>query len=237
LADVSIPAAFLAGIVSFLSPCVLPLVPGYISYITGVSLEDLRERKTSAGIIIKALSFVIGFSLVFVLLGASATWIGQFLLEKLSIMMKIAGVIVVVFGLHLIGVFRIGFLYREKRIQSAGKPTSPLGAFVVGLAFAFGWTPCIGPVLAGIIAYAGTRETVNEGIKLLSFYSLGIGIPFFLTAVAVDRFFTMFNRVKKHFRTIELIGGILLVLMGILIFTKNLTLISGKIGFMEKLSF
>ena len=236
MTDVSAPAAFLAGLVSFLSPCVLPLVPGYISYISGASLEDLREGKGGAGVVVRALFFVIGFSLVFVLLGASATWVGHFLLEKLSILTKIAGVIIIVFGLHLIGVFRIGFLYREKRIHSTGKPTSPLGAFVVGPAFAFGWTPCIGPVLAGIIAYAGTKDTVNEGVMLLSFYSLGIGLPFFLTALAVDKFFAFFDRIKSHFRKVEIVGGVFLVLMGLLIFTNNLTLLSSKLTIFEKLA-
>jgi len=221
LANISILAAFLAGVISFVSPCVLPLVPAYISFISGISIQELTQgedkKRALKGVIINSLLFVAGFSLIFIGLGASATLVGQFLLSKMDIFAKVAGVIIVIFGLHTAGLFKIRFLNYEKRFQ-ARKKIGPLGSFLVGLAFAFGWTPCVGPILAGILAVASTQETIKQGIFLLSSYSLGLGIPFILTGVGINRFFIIFGKLKKHFRWVEMISGALLVIVGALIF-------------------
>jgi cytochrome c-type biogenesis protein len=228
---VSLLAAFVAGFLSFISPCVLPLVPGYLSFISGVTLEEMRggaQRPVVARrqVVAASFAFVLGFSLVFIALGASATAIGQFVMDRLSILGKIAGVLIVIFGLHMMGVFRIGWLYTEKRVQTAKKPTGPLGALLVGVAFAFGWTPCIGPILAGILAIAAAQERVGEGVRLLAVYSLGLGVPFIATSLAVNHFFAAFARVRRFYHAIEVASGALLVAIGILIFTDRFTLIA-----------
>jgi cytochrome c-type biogenesis protein len=229
--SVGIVSAFIFGLLSFVSPCVLPIVPGYLSFISGVSFEELagsdNRREVRNRILLNSLLFVLGFSLVFIALGASATAFGQFLQEKLHVFGKIAGVIIVIFGLHMIGVFKIGFLNYEKRFHSQAKPLGLFGSFLVGLAFAFGWTPCIGPILAGILTIAAQKETIGQGIVLLSSYSAGLGIPFLLAGVSLSAFQNAFNRIKHHFKTIEVVGGVLLVIVGILIFTNTLTIISG----------
>jgi len=159
-------------------------------------------------------------------LGASATYFGQFLMERLTLLGKVAGVILIIFGLHMMGVFRIGWLYQEARIHTTSRPTGFIGAMLVGIAFAFGWTPCIGPILAGILTVAATQETVGQGIRLLAVYSAGLGIPFLLAALAIDHFFTAFHRIRRHYRTIEIVSGLLLILVGILIFTNRFTIIA-----------
>lgn len=228
--SVGILSAFVFGLLSFVSPCVLPIVPGYLSFISGVSLDEMQNTENRAEarkrILANSLFFVIGFSLVFVALGASATAIGKFLQEELHIISKVAGVVIVIFGLHMMGVLKIRFLNYEKRFHTQAKPLGLLGSFIVGLAFAFGWTPCIGPILAGILVIAAQQETVGKGILLLSSYSAGLGIPFLLTGVSLTAFHTMFNKIKHHFRKIEIIGGALLVIVGVLIFTNMLTIIS-----------
>lgn len=225
LSEVSLMAAFLAGLLSFISPCVLPLVPGYISFISGISLEDIENKKqqNKNTIIISSLFFIMGFSLVFILLGATATLLGSFLLEKSVILKKVAGLIIILFGIHMSGLYRIRFLDYEKRIYTNTRPVNiVVGPFLMGLAFAFGWTPCIGPVLAAILVYAGTQDTVFQGISLLTVYSAGLGIPFLLTALAINKFYLFSNKIKKYFKAIEIIGGILLILVGGLILTDNL---------------
>ncbi len=228
--QVTLAAAFVAGLLSFISPCVLPLVPGYLSFVSGLSLDELRDRQAERSrrrqVVLASLAFVLGFSVVFVALGASASIIGQFLLARLNVLGKVAGLIVIVFGLHTMGVLRIGWLYAEKRAQPARKPAGLAGAFVVGVAFAFGWTPCIGPILAGILALAGAQETVRQGVQLLAVYSLGLGIPFLATALAVDRFFAAVARVRRFYHDIEISAGALLVTIGVLIFTNRLTLVA-----------
>jgi len=227
--NVTLIAAFAAGFLSFVSPCVLPLIPGYVSFVSGVSLEDMRgdAAVTSARrhVLITSLFFVLGFSLVFVALGATASVVGRFLFEKQPILAKIAGVLLVIFGLHTMGVFRIGFLESEKRIQANRKPAGALGAVLVGIAFAFGWSPCIGPILGGILALAASKETVWEGVELLAVYSVGLGIPFLLTSIAINQFFAVSKRIRKHYHTIELVSGGLLVAIGVLIFTNQFTII------------
>ena len=227
--DVSLIAAFAAGFLSFVSPCVLPLIPGYISFVSGVSVEEMRAdaapTTSRVQVFVTSLAFVIGFSLVFIALGASATAIGKFLFAKLPLLSKIAGVILIIFGLHTMGVFRLAFLETEKRVHAQRKPAGPLGAMLVGIAFAFGWTPCIGPILGGILAIAGSRNSVNEGITLLAVYSLGLGIPFLLTSLAINQFFGAAKKIRRYYHAIELTSGALLVVIGLLIMTGQLTLI------------
>ena len=231
MADVSLVAAFVAGVFSFISPCVLPLVPGYISFISGVSFEDMQRpgaaaSRTRRQMLITSMAFVIGFSLVFIAFGASATVLGKTLMKQRAILEKVAGLLVILFGLHLSGIFRIKWLDRDTRLQTNRRPTGPIGALVVGVAFAFGWTPCIGPILGGILTIAGSRSTVTEGVLLLAVYSAGLGVPFLLTSLAVDRFFVTSARIRRHYRAIELVSGGLLIVLGVLIFTDRFTILA-----------
>lgn len=229
--EVTIFAAFAGGIISFASPCVLPLVPAYISFISGVSIDELKGASRRALVLkqvsLNSIAFILGFSAIFILLGASATVVGQFLLSKLTILSKIAGLIIVLFGLHMIGLFRIRILNYEKRFHSQSKPVGLLGSFLIGLAFAFGWTPCIGPILAAILVVAGSQETVLQGLSLLAVYSLGLGLPFFITGISINSFLSMFDRIKNHFRIIEIVSGGFLIIVGVLIFTNYLSILSG----------
>jgi len=224
-------AALFAGLISFISPCVLPLVPAYISFISGVSVEDLRQaerrQQTALRLMASSLLFIAGFTVVFVLLGATATVVGSFLLQNLGFLSKAAGVVLIIFGLHVAGLIKIPFLNYEARFQTGGKPTSAIGAFLVGSAFAFGWTPCIGPILGAILAIAGSQDTVGKGMLLLLVYSLGLGIPFFLTAAATQRLLSAMNRVKKHFKTVELVSGAFLIVVGVMMFFNLFTALNG----------
>jgi len=228
--EVTLLAAFAAGFLSFVSPCVLPLIPGYISFISGLTLEEMQGNagvKSSRGPVLLASSaFVLGFTVVFVAAGASASALGKFMYAQSPILEKVAGTILIVLGLHMMGVFRIRLLENDKRIHTQRKPAGPLGAFLVGTAFAFAWTPCIGPILGGILAMAASRDSVVEGMQMLAVYSLGLGVPFLLTSVAIDRFFAAAARVRKYYRAIELVSGGLLILVGILIFFDQFTLIA-----------
>jgi cytochrome c-type biogenesis protein len=229
--EITLLAAFAAGFLSFVSPCVLPLIPGYISFVSGVSVEEMRGEAAAPAtsrlqVFVTSLAFVIGFSIVFVSLGASATAIGKFLFARLPLLSKIAGVILIVFGLHTMGVFRLAFLESEKRMHSRRKPAGPLGAVLVGIAFAFGWTPCIGPILGGILAIAGSKNSVGEGITLLAVYSLGLGIPFLLTSLAINQFFGAAKKIRRYYHAIELTSGALLIAIGLLIITGQLTIIT-----------
>ena len=225
--DVPIYYALLAGAISFLSPCVLPLVPPYLCYMAGASVGELTGKGEVAAdselrrkAVFRSLLFVLGFSVVFVSLGASATAIGKFLLQWSDVFAKVAGIVIIIMGLHFLGLFKIGFLQREARFQTSG--SGPLGAFVMGLAFAFGWTPCIGPILAPILGLAGSRETVGEGAMLLAIYSAGLGIPFVLAALFVGPFMNFLDRFKHHLGRVEQFVGILLVLTGIMFLTGGL---------------
>ena len=224
-------AAFVAGLLSFVSPCVLPLVPGYLSFVSGVTLDQMRGGEAAGSsnrrrVFVASTAFVVGFSLVFIALGASATAIGQLLLDRLSAFGKIAGALIILFGLHTMGVLRIGWLYAEKRVQASRKPAGLVGAMLVGIAFAFGWTPCIGPILAAILAVAAAEDTIGQGVRLLAVYSLGLGVPFLATALAVNQFFSAFARIRRYYRAIEVASGALLVVIGVLIFTNRLTIIA-----------
>ena len=246
MADTSVIAAFFAGILSFISPCVLPLVPGYLSFISGVSLDQLRGPKVGSPshgeaavavalpqaqatqqVFFASLAFVLGFTVVFVALGATASTIGTFLFQKSAIIAKFAGALLIVFGLHTMGVLKIPFLYMEKRFDAGDKkPAGLLGAFFVGLAFAFGWTPCIGPILSTILTLAANEGTLQRGILLLAVYSLGLGVPFLITSLAVNQFFAAFAKIRRYYHAIEVTAGIMMITIGVLIFTNQFTLIT-----------
>jgi cytochrome c-type biogenesis protein len=220
--DVSLGGALLAGLLSFISPCVLPIVPPYLAWLAGVSFDDLRDAEPGAAqrrrVILAAIAFVLGFTTVFVALGATASVIGRTIaqyFDTLSIM-----------GLHFLGVFRIAMLYREARVQVDRKPAGAVGAYVMGLAFAFGWTPCVGPVLAAILFIAGSEGSAARGAMLLAVYSLGIGIPFILAAVFASRFLGWASRFKRHMHKVEMAMGGLLVVTGILFITGQMSAIS-----------
>lgn len=227
--DVSYVAALIAGLVSFLSPCVLPLVPPYLIYLAGTSLERLGDREPERRVrretVLAALLFVLGFSTVFVALGASASVIGSLIRAYSEPLALAAGVIIIVMGLHFLGLTPIAWLHHQKRLEVT-KPVGLWGAYVIGLAFAFGWTPCIGPVLGAILAVAAGEDSVRQGVSLLFVYSLGLGIPFVVAAIAIRPFLSTMQRFKRHLATVEKMLGGLLVLTGILFFTDAMTLIS-----------
>ncbi len=243
--ETSLFAAFVAGLLSFLSPCVMPLMPAYMSMVSGLSVDQLRSAGDTAQrnqVLFGALSFIAGFTTIFVLGGASATAVGRFVQEfRLVIfgatitLINIAGVVIIIFGLHLTGVLKIAWLYQEKRVsvQSRG---SFIRTFLLGAAFAFGWTPCIGPILAGILALAAKEEQVARGVVLLFCYSMGLGIPFLLTAISLNKFFEVFGVIKKHMRKVEIASGVLLIAIGILVATDSLTLLNRYFGGLGDLS-
>jgi len=241
--DVTYFAALIAGLVSFLSPCVLPLVPPYLVFLTGTSLERLADKEPEPRVkretIAAAALFVLGFSTVFVALGASASVIGSLVRVYSGPLATIAGIIIVVMGLHFLGVTQITLLHRQKRLDVA-KPVGLWGAYVIGLAFAFGWTPCIGPILAAILAVAASEQTATQGASLLAVYSLGLGVPFIVAAFAIEPFAAFLARFKKHLARVEHAMGALLVLTGVAFLTGSITTVSvwlleafpalGKIG-------
>ena len=237
MTELSLPIAFLAGVVSFLSPCVLPLIPGYVSMLSGESIEELRAG-TGVGVVRRIFSnsvaFVIGFSTVFIALGASATWVGNFLATRRRIFEIVAGIIIIVFGLHLTGLVKIPFLYRDKRIETGAPKRGLLGSFILGFAFAFGWTPCIGPILTGILAIAATRDTVYAGMFLLAVYSAGLAIPFLLTGLGLSQFLKFYGRFRKYLQAVEVASGVLLVGIGVLIAFNKFTVLSGYLTFLNR---
>jgi len=282
MVDVSIYAAFIAGLVSFLSPCVLPLVPGYVSMLSGIGVEQLKEGQTPrGGLLSSALAFVVGFSIVFITFGASASAVGSFLVRNRSLLAPIAGALIILFGLHLVGLLvkitvRMGVLIAAVLVaaglalhfksRAAGAAVTPVqfyaialifllgpmltrwlnrdvhlrnvggskpgivSGFLMGFAFAFGWTPCIGPILAGVLAVAATRDTIGQGVLLLSFYSAGLAIPFLLTALGIGRFLKFYQRFRRHLHTVEVFSGVLLLAVGALIFVNQLTWLSAKLA-------
>lgn len=223
-----LPVVFGAGVLSFLSPCVLPLVPAYLTYMSGATFERLREEGTAGGRLygrtaITALAFVLGFSLIFIAFGATATFFGQALRRALPVLMPLAGVMIIAMGLHFLGVFRISMLYRQFRMEGPKLASGPLGGFLLGLAFAIGWTPCIGPVLAAILVVSANQNTAWEGAALLGVYSAGLGVPFILAALALGPFLTFFEGFRKHLGTVEKVMGALLVIVGVMFITGNFT--------------
>jgi len=228
--NVSLFMAFGGGLLSFFSPCVLPVIPSYVSYITGISFEDLtgeqdrgRIRKTTLK---NSIFFIAGFSLIFILLGASSSFLGAMLSEYQGIIRKAGGVMIVVMGLYIAGVLKIGFLSREKRLHLQNKPAGLLGSFLVGTAFAAGWTPCIGPVLGSILLYASTAGSVASGIELLTAYALGLGIPFFFTSLAINTALSYFRKINRSMRVISAVSGLFLVVAGIMLFTGTFGVLS-----------
>lgn len=222
--------ALLAGLLSFLSPCVLPLVPPYLCFLGGTTFDQLTGEETPSHVyktvVMSSVAFVLGFTTVFVILGATATAAGQLLAANLPLLAKIAGVVIIITGLHFLGVIHLPILHREARYHANSRPAGLIGAYVIGLAFAFGWTPCIGPVLGAILAVAAGEGSVRQGISLLFVYSLGLGIPFVIAAIAIRPFLSTMQRFKKHLGTVEKVLGGFLVLTGILFLTDAMTLIS-----------
>jgi cytochrome c-type biogenesis protein len=284
---VSVFAAFVAGLVSFLSPCVLPLVPGYISMLSGIGVEQLKEGQTPrAGLLTSALAFVFGFSIVFITFGASASAVGSFLVRNRSLLAPLAGALIILFGLHLVGwlskislragfvigiilvaagvtlslqpgiaghtlkavhfysvaiIFLLGpamtrWLNRDIHFRHLGGQPGIVSGFLMGFAFAFGWTPCIGPILAGVLAIAATRETIGEGVFLLACYSAGLAIPFLVTALGIGSFLKFYQRFRRHLHTVEVFSGVLLIAVGGLVFMNRLIWLSGKLTFLNKFS-
>lgn len=232
-ASVSFSSAFIAGLISFLSPCVLPLIPAYLSYLTGLGVEQMKQyngRPPLRLTLLPALSFVLGFSTIFILLGATATFLGRWLTAHLALWEKIAGVFLIVLGLHLTGILRLNFLMMEKRLQVHQQRLNLLSAYLVGMAFGFGWTPCIGPLLAGILVLAGTQQTVGQGILLLAVYSAGVGLPFLAAAALMGPFLQWLGRFKHYLQWIEIGAGVLLLVLGLLMLTGGLSRLSGWFG-------
>ena len=229
-------AAFFAGLISFLSPCVLPLVPGYVSLISGAGIEEL---KTSEGHLLRKLmlnsaAFIIGFSIVFITLGAISTEVGQLLAQYKTLLARVAGVVIVLFGLHLTGIFQIKALLADTRLHSLKGGASAWGAFVIGFAFAFGWTPCVGPILAVVLGFAAAQDTVWKGIYLLAIYSLGLAVPFLITSFGIERFLKFYNRFKRHMHALEVASGALLIALGVLLVIGRFTLISSWLSFLNR---
>ena len=215
--EVTYAAAAGAGLLSFLSPCVLPLAPPYLAFIAGTTIEELAgagETRARRDVALAGVLFVLGFSTVFVTLGATASAFGQVIRQYLDVLSMVAGFAIIVMGLHFMGVFRLAFLYREKRVQIE-KPVGLWGAYIMGLAFAFGWTPCIGPILAAILAVAGSEDTVFKGAALLAVYSAGLGVPFIAAALAIEPCFKFIRGFSRHFVVVERTVGMLLILTGV----------------------
>jgi cytochrome c-type biogenesis protein len=233
--QISVVAAFLAGLLSFVSPCVLPLVPSYISYITGLSVEqlsDMAERQRFRSIILaNSLLFIAGFSVVFISFGASASLIGQWLITYQDFIRKIGGLLIIVFGLYLLGALNLQFLASERRVHFTSRPAGYLGSFLIGIAFAAGWTPCVGPVLGTILLYASTTNSLLTGVGLLAAYSLGLGLPLLLTALGVDRFLAYFKQVRAYLWGVSVVSGVFLVVVGGLIYANSLSAIT---SFLER---
>ncbi len=228
--SVSLFGAVLAGLISFISPCVLPIVPGYLSFISGVNMAELKDGERPAGLArrvgITSLFFVLGFSTVFVALGAAATMVGYYLQQYKRELGMIGGVVIIILGLHTAGILPIKWLLYEKRAEVKTRPLGLIGAYVVGLAFAFGWTPCIGPILGAILLYASQQATVSEGVVLLMAYSAGLGIPFVLSGLAINGFFAAFGRIRRHMKVVEYVSGALLVGVGLLLVTDRLAVLA-----------
>lgn len=232
--NVSLFLAFAAGLLSFLSPCVLPLVPGYISYLAGISVNDTAiDNKTRLNVLYKSVGFVIGFSIIFIIMGASITYLGRILIRYQQLFRNISGILIIIFGFHILGIFKITLLYREKRAVNFSKYNKGLSSIPMGMAFAAGWTPCVGPILSSILLYASNMNTVSKGILLLIAYSLGLAVPFLLTALAVDNMSKNMLRAKKLLPYMSTISGIMLIIMGILIFTNKLAILSKYLNFIN----
>lgn len=233
---IAIPAAFGAGLISFLSPCVLPLVPGYVSLISGAGVEELKSKEGHLfrKVMLNSAAFIIGFSIVFITLGAISTEVGQVLAQYKSLLARIAGAIIILFGLHLTGIFQIKALLADTRLHTLKGGSSPWGAFAIGFAFAFGWTPCVGPILAVVLGFAATQDTVWKGIVLLAIYSAGLAVPFLITSLGIERFLKFYNRFKFHMHAVEVASGGLLIVLGILLVIGKFNVIAGYFSFLNR---
>ena len=231
--NVSYIVAFTAGVLTYLSPCLLPMIPAFIAYITGVSSSDRKDENKKGEVrrktIIHALLFILGFSLVFILLGLTATGLGRALFSYQKFIRIAGGVLIMLFGLQLTGILKLNFLIRERKISIAAKSANYLSSFLIGMTFAAAWTPCAGPILGSILILAGTKADLVSGAKLLTVYSIGIAIPFFVTALLVNTFLEYFNRIQKFLNAINMAGGVLLIVVGFLMATNYLAVISGRI--------
>lgn len=229
--DVSFSLAFLAGILSFLSPCVFPLVPSYVSFITGISFEDLTgsadRRRVRNLTITNSLAFIFGFSAIFISLGASSSAVGQMLFRYQEWIRIIGGILVIIFGLFISGFLNLNFLMKDKKIHLSGRPAGYAGAFIIGMTFAAGWTPCIGPILGSILLYASSKGSAVYGIKLLAVYSLGLAVPFFVSALAMNSFLSYSKKLQRYMRAIMIISGLLLIVFGIMLLTNRLRELTG----------
>lgn len=231
--NITYVAAFAAGFLTFLSPCLLPLIPSFIAYITGASLADLKDLGKRGEIrkktILHSLLFILGFSIIFILLGLTATAIGKALFRYQNALRIIGGILIIIFGFHLIGILRFDFLLKERRLKLPAKGGSYLGSFLIGVTFASAWTPCAGPLLGAILGLAGIKASVVEGAKLLTIYSLGIAVPFFITGLAINSFLEYFKKFTKFVSAMNIIGGLFLIIIGILVLTNYLTILSAKL--------
>lgn len=222
--DISLPIAFGAGFLSFFSPCILPMIPAYIMYLTGSSLEEVKEKRLYA--LSRTIGFVIGFTIIFMIMGTSASFLGKIFIRNKSVFSKISGILIIIFGLNMMGIFKIDILNMERRVKGPKAVSSWLSSTVMGMAFAAGWTPCFGPALASILLYAGSVETISKGVWLLFIYSVGMGIPFILTALFINKFIEIINRAEKLLIYIPKIGGLIMVIFGLLIFFNKVIIIS-----------
>jgi cytochrome c-type biogenesis protein len=229
-------AAFVAGLISFLSPCVLPLVPGYVSLISGAGVEELKssDGQLLRKVMLNSGAFILGFSIVFITLGALSTEVGRMLARYKSVLAQVAGVIIILFGLHLTGIFKIKALYTDARLHSVKGGSTAWGSFVIGFAFAFGWTPCVGPILAVILGLAATQNSVAKGILLLAIYSLGLAVPFLLTSLGIGRFLKFYSRFRSHMHALEVASGALLVLLGGLLVLGRFSVIARYFSFLNR---
>lgn len=225
--DVSFPLAFLAGILSFLSPCILPLVPAYVSFITGLSIDELRHSPRISKTMFSTITFVLGFSTVFIALGASSSLLGSLLIQYHDYLRIGGGILTIIFGLFIAGFLKIDFLMKEKRFHINKSPAGYAGAFIMGMSFAAGWTPCIGPILGTILIYAGSQASASYGLMLLSVYSLGLAIPFILASIAINLFFSYTRKLDRFVRYMTIFSGLILIVFGILLLTNKISRLSG----------
>lgn len=232
--NISILVALSAGLISFLSPCILPLIPFYLAFITGISLEELTSeeslRQVRTKVVLNSLMFILGFSLIFVALGASATFLGKFLSRNIRWLEMVGGALVILFGIHFTGIFRLRFLDREKKVHLKSKPLGYLGTALVGVAFGAGWTPCVGPILGSILTMAATTQNIAKGMVMLAFYSLGIALPFFVSGLILHKFFEYFQSIRKYFKVITAVGGALLIIVGILLISGYFSAMTSYLG-------
>lgn len=229
-ATLGLAIAFTAGFLSFLSPCVLPLIPSYVTFVTGLSLEDVQHSRRTA--LVHSLLFILGFTLIFLALGAGATLLGTVMLRYRDWISRIGGVIVILFGLYMLGAFNPAFLARERRIHLANKPFGYLGTVLVGIAFGAGWTPCLGPILGGILMYTmntSSPDDLDRGMVLLGTYSMGLAVPFLLSSLAINHFLAAFQRFRKHLVWVTRISGVLLIVVGILLVTNYFTILASML--------